>query len=248
MLHRAVYNQSSRRFSIQMHGQFFMSILTQVGIQHPVGRIHPPPMPHWLTHFGALGLFSVAVIDSSVIPLPLPGSTDLLLLWLVAHNGDPWLLAACAIAGSIVGGYTTWHIGRRGGEAALRHYVPARLLGRIVGWVERHRLLAVFLPAVLPPPIPLLPFALASGALGVSRRRFLVVYGAARTLRYSFVAWLGAIYGRRIVRLWSGALQQWSTPLICVFAGLLVTGACFGIWKVRGLRRIDAAEELALHG
>jgi len=198
-------------------------------------------------HMGILGLFFVAVVDSSVVPLPLPGSTDLLLLWLVAHSGNPWLLAPCAIAGSILGGYTTWHIGRRGGEAALRRYVPARLLRPIVGWVERHRILAVFLPAVLPPPIPLLPFALASGALGVSRRRFLLVFGAARSLRYSFIAWLGVAYGRRLVHLWSASLQQWSTPLLSVFLILLVAGASYGIWKVRGLRKIDAAEELALH-
>lgn len=76
-------------------------------------------MPHWLTHLGSLGLFAVAVVDSSVIPLPLPGSTDLLLLWLVSHHGDPWLLAASAIAGSILGGYTCWSTGRKGGEAAL---------------------------------------------------------------------------------------------------------------------------------
>jgi membrane protein YqaA with SNARE-associated domain len=202
-------------------------------------------MPHWLTNLGALGLFFVAVVDSSVIPLPLPGSTDLLLLWLVAHGGNPWLLASYAIAGSILGGYTTWQIGRSGGEAALRNYVPALLLGRVVMWVERHPLLAVFLPAVLPPPIPLLPFALASGALGVSRRRFLGVYGAARCLRYSFIAWLGVAYGRRIVRMWSGTLQRWSTPLLCVFVGLLAAGVCYGIWKIRGLRKIEAAEEPA---
>ena len=142
-----------------------MSMLVRQPVQSPAPLLHHPLAPNWLTHLGALGLFSVAVVDSSVIPLPLPGSTDVLLLWLVAHSGDPWLLAPCAIAGSILGGYTTWHIGRRGGEEALRQYVPARLLGPIAGWVERHRILAVFLPALLPPPIPLLPFALASGAL-----------------------------------------------------------------------------------
>jgi membrane protein DedA with SNARE-associated domain len=81
---------------------------------------------------------------------------------------------------------------------------------------------------------------LASGALGVSRRRFLVVYGAARTLRYSLVAWLGVVYGRHAIRVWSGTLQRWSTPLLCVFVTLLVAGAGFGIWKVRRLRKSDA--------
>ena len=209
--------------------------------------VHRSLMPHWLTHLGALGLFSVAVLDSSFIPLPLPGSTDLLLLWLVAHGEDPWLLAAMAIAGSLVGGYATWDLGRRGGDAALRRHVPARLLGRVTGWVERHSILAVFLPAVLPPPIPLLPFALASGALGVSRRRFFVVYGAARTMRYSLIAWLAVAYGRHAIRLWSGTLQKWSTPLLCVFVGLLVAGTCFGIWKVSSLRKTDAADKLAMN-
>jgi membrane protein YqaA with SNARE-associated domain len=210
-------------------------------------NVKPTQMPNWLTHLGILGLFSVAVIDSSVIPLPLPGSTDLLLLWLVAHGGDPWLLAPCAFAGSVVGGYTTWQIGRRGGEAALRHYVPARLLRRVVVWVERHRILAIFVPAMLPPPIPLLPFVLASGALGVSRPRFLAVFSVARALRYSLVAWLAAAYGRHVVHLWSDTLQKWSTPLLCVFVGLMAASLCFGIWKIRGLRRIDSAQELALH-
>jgi membrane protein YqaA with SNARE-associated domain len=221
------------------------SSLLQTAQPHAL-RVKASLMPQWLTHLGVLGLFSVAVIDSSVIPLPLPGSTDLLLLWLVAHGGDPWLLTPSAVAGSILGGYTTWQIGRKGGEAELRHYVPARLHRPVVRWVERHPILAVFVPAMLPPPIPLLPFALASGALGVSRRRFLAVFGAARALRYSLVAWLGAVYGRHIVRIWSGTLQKWSTPVLCVFVGLMLAGVCFGIWKLRTLRRIDAARKVAL--
>ena len=204
-------------------------------------------MPHWLTHLGGLGLFFVAAVESSYIPLAMPGSTDLLLLWLVVFDGDPWLLAAIAIAGSLAGGYATWNLGRRGGQAVLKRYVPAPLLGRVVLWVERHQILAVFLPvALLPPPIPLLPFALASGALGVPRGRFLVVYGMARTLRYSLIAWLGVVYGRHAIRLWSGTLQRWSIPLLYGFAGLLAVAICFGIWKVSGLRKMDIAEKLAM--
>jgi len=177
----------------------------------------------------------------------LPGSTDLLLLWLVANRGDPWLLALSAIAGSVLGGYTTWHLGRRGGEAALRHYVPALLLRRIVRWVEHHPVLTVFLPALLPPPIPLLPFALASGALGVSRHRFLVVYGAARTMRYSLIAWVGVVYGRHVVRIFSGTLQRWSAPLLWIFGVLMAGSLGYGLWKIRSLRKLDAAKDIALH-
>jgi membrane protein YqaA with SNARE-associated domain len=203
-------------------------------------------MPHWLTHLGTLGLFLVAVLDSSVIPLPIPGSTDLLLLWLVSHNGDPWLLAPCAVAGSILGGYTTWKIGKKGGQAALRRYVPARLRARIGGWVERHPVLAVFLPAMLPPPFPLSPFLLASGALGVPRSRFLVVFGTARALRYSLITWLALVYGRRVVRLWSGTLQKWETPLIWAFVALMACGVSFGIWKLRSRGKSEPAEDQAI--
>jgi membrane protein YqaA with SNARE-associated domain len=224
-----------------------VSISVRQPAQFLASSAHRWLTPTWIMHLGALGLFSVAVIDSSVIPLTLPGSTDLLLLWLVANAGNPWILGAMAIAGSIVGGYSTWDIGRRGGEAALRHYVPARILNGIVLWVRHHPALAVFVPALLPPPIPLLPFALASGALGVSRPRFLVVYGAARSLRYSLIAWLGVTYGPHIVRVWSGTLRRSSVPLLLVFAGLLVVGVCLGLRKIRGLRKADAAVERAPH-
>jgi membrane protein YqaA with SNARE-associated domain len=218
-----------------------IDLLTQIATP----GAHASPVPHWLAHLGALGLFAVAAADSSVVPLLLPGSTDLLLLWLVVRGGDPWILVVSAIGGSLLGGYTTWQVGRKGGESALRRYISARMLGRITRWVKRHPVLAVLLPALLPPPIPLSPFVLASGALGVSRNRFLTIYGVARCLRYALLAWLGVFYGRTVAGLYPAALQRWSTPLLWIFGGLMAGCICFGIWKVRGLRRVDAAKKIA---
>ena len=194
---------------------------------------HHQIVPHWAIRFGIPGLFLVSAIDASIVPLAVPGSTDLLLLWLVSHNGNPWLLASSAVAGSLVGGYLTWALGKKSGEAALERWVPARILQRIVGWVKRHPILAVFLPPILPPPIPLAPFLLAAGALGVSRKAFLLVFGSARTVRYALVAWLAVRYGRHIIRLWAGTLEKWQMPLLCIFITVIVIGLGMGIWKLR---------------
>lgn len=193
------------------------------------------PMLHWLVSLGGLGLLGVAIIDSSVIPLPLPGSTDLLLLLLTAHRGttapSAILLASCAIAGSIVGGYLTWSAGRKGGEVTFDRYVPKRFRSRITGWVKKHGAWSAGLAAMLPPPIPLTPFLLAAGALGVARRPFLICYGLARTIRYSLLAWLGLTFGRHIVNLWRHQLNNWSAPILWTYCSLLALGIGYGVWK-----------------
>ncbi len=193
---------------------------------------HSSVLP-WLTHLGIPGVLLASMVDSSVIPMPVPGTTDLLVLWLVSFRGNPWVLACCAIGGSLVGGFITWRLGKTGGEAALERYVPGRFLDRTKGWVQRHPILAVCVPAILPPPVPLSPFLLASGALGISWRSFLLVFGVARTLRYGLVAWLAVIYGRHVIRLWSGALERWSAPLGWTFAVIMIGGLGYGIWKLR---------------
>ena len=200
---------------------------------------------HWLMGFGTMGLFVVSVIDSSIIPLPLPGSTDLLLILLVVHRADPVLAALAAFAGSIVGGYLTWSAGAKGGEAALHRYLPKRFARRLTGWVEKNGMLAVTASALLPPPFPLMPFLLASGALGVSRRKFFISFGLARALRYSLVTWLAVVYGRAMVRAFRHYLSGWSTVLMWVYLGLMVAGILYGVWKFRRQGRRAAEPQAA---
>jgi membrane protein DedA with SNARE-associated domain len=216
------------------------------------GPAHSAHLLRWLASLGGLGVFAVAIIDSSVIPLPLPGSTDLLLLLLTAHRGTTPLaaawLAACAVSGSMLGGYLTFGAGRKGGEVALERYVPARFLKKITGWVERHGAWSVGLAAILPPPVPLTPFLLAAGALQVPRVRFLLSYGIARLLRYGLLAWLGVTYGRRIVRTWQTSLGKWSSTILWIYGGLVAVAVLFGLWKFFKARRTHANARVPAQG
>ena len=183
--------------------------------------------------FGTLGLFVVSAIDSSIIPLPLPGSTDLLLILLVAHRANPILAVLAATAGSISGGYFTWGAGAKGGEATLPRYMPKRLVSRLTRQVERNGVLAVSAFALLPPPFPMLPFILAAGALGVSRKKFLIAFSVARAVRYSLVAWLAAIYGRAMARAFRHYLAGYSDIILWVYLGLMAAAIVYGLWKYR---------------
>ena len=216
---------------------FFLPPSSQSPVQGKKGQAFA-----WIAHLGAPGVFAVALIDSTIIPLAIPGSTDLLLLWLIASGSSPWLLAPCAVVGSVIGGWTTWRLGKKGGEAAIRRYVPPKLQKRVRGWSQHHPVLALFLPAILPPPIPLWPFLLAAGALGASWKRFLITFTAGRALRWALVAWLAVAYGRRVIRLWSSTLDKWSAPILWTFVGLTALGLAFSIWKLLKKRREEQTE------
>ena len=218
----------------------------QVGVIFaPTHAAHKHLIPTWLVHLGSVGVFGVSLLDSSLIPLPLPGSTDLLILLLVANQGNPWLLAAAAISGSMLGGYLTWSAGQKGGEAMLQRYVPKRYLKPVTRWMKRNGVMTVCIAAVLPPPIPLMPFLLSAGALGLCRRSFLLSFLIARSARYVLDAWLGVIYGRRVIRAWAQYLAGWSDVIIWSFLGLVAAAAAFGVWKYKHDKRRFAPREPA---
>ncbi len=188
---------------------------------------------HWLVHLGAVGVFGVSLLDACPFPLPIPGTTDLLLLLLIARKGSPWLLVSLAVAGAVAGAFTTWSAGKKGGEEALRRYVPDRYYDRITGWVKKYGATAVALSAILPPPVPLMPFLAAAGALGVPRGRFLTAFTLARAARYSLVAWLGVLYGHQMVRWWNHYLARYSSAISWVILALFLAAFGWAFWKWR---------------
>ncbi|HUB18729.1 MAG TPA: VTT domain-containing protein [Acidobacteriaceae bacterium] len=197
----------------------------------------------WVFHFGLAGVFAVALLDASPVPLPIPGSTDVLILILGAHGEVPWLLAPAAIVGSLLGAWFTWQAGKKGGEPMIERYVPARFRSSMRRWIGDHGLLTVCVSALLPPPIPLLPFLLAAGALGVTRRQLFLALGIARTIRYGGEAALAMMYGRPILHWFNRYLAGWSSVILYTFLGLLVAAILVGGWQYRREQRRQGTRE-----
>ncbi|MCU1320914.1 MAG: associated Golgi protein-related protein [Acidobacteriaceae bacterium] len=198
---------------------------------------HQNPMLHFLFQFGLIGIFLVSIVDSSFVPLPLPGITDLMIVVLAAQHENWFLLIAVSTLGSALGGYFSYHVGHAGGMAFLEKHVPPRIFKRVTGWMEDHAILAVALPAILPPPMPLSPFVLAAGALNMSRNKFLSTFTISRAIRHSVAAWLGIHYGRHILRVWNMFSEKWGTTILIVLWTGILLSCGFAFWKLYKTRQ-----------
>ncbi|HEX3967328.1 MAG TPA: VTT domain-containing protein [Edaphobacter sp.] len=192
----------------------------------PVHRRGRNPFLHLLFSFGIFGVFLVSIVDSSFVPLPLPGITDIMIIVMAARRQNVILLVLLASLGSALGGYLSHQVGQRGGMAFLEKHVPARIFKRVCEWMQSHAILSVALPAILPPPMPLSPFVLAAGALNMSRKKFMIAFTISRTLRHIIAAWLGIHYGRSILHLWNSLSAKYATPiLIVLWVGIAISCA-----------------------
>jgi membrane protein YqaA with SNARE-associated domain len=177
-------------------------------------------MMHWFLHLGGIGLIPLGLLDSSVIPLP--GSMDLFTILLAARDPHLWFYyAAMATAGSVLGGFVTYRLSRKGGKEALAKRFPKRKIGKILKAFEHWGFATIVVPAFLPPPFPIVPFLVAAGAMQYSRVKFLTALTLGRATRYTILAFLGATYGRHILHF----LSQHAYTLLFVSIGVAVAAA-----------------------
>ena len=176
----------------------------------------------WLRHLGGLGLVILGLADNSVVPLP--GSMDVLTILLAArHRHLWWYYAFMATVGAVIGGYITYGLARKGGKEAFERKLSKSRADKVFKRFEKWGFFAVAVPALLPPPFPIVPFLLAAGAMQYSRQKFVAALALGRGIRFTIVAGLGAIYGRHIVRFFSRYYKPALFTLIAlaVIAGII---------------------------
>jgi membrane protein YqaA with SNARE-associated domain len=143
---------------------------------------------------GAPGLFVVAFLDSSFISLP--QINDLLVILMVVRNKPlmPYY-ALMATAGSVAGCYVLYLLAERGGEAFLAKRLKRAHVERALALYRKRGVLALMVPALLPPPSPFKLFVLLAGVAEVRPLVFVTSIAVARGLRYLVIGALAVWYG-----------------------------------------------------
>lgn len=176
-------------------------------------------MRRWIFHLGGLGFIPLGLLDGSVIPLP--GSMDVLTIILSARQHELWFYyALMATVGSVIGGYVTYQLARKGGTETLERKFPAKKLKKVYRIFGRWGFGAIAIAALLPPPTPMVPFLVAAGTMQYSVKKFLVALTLGRIVRYSLLAYLAAHYGHQVLTV----ITQHGHPVLITVAGLITAG------------------------
>ena len=147
----------------------------------------------YLIGFGAFGLFAVALLDSTFVPLP--SSADALMILLSTTNpGWMVLYAFMATAGSAIGCWILYLISRRAGTRALNKFSEAKQQ-RVKNWIEKYDAIAVLVATLLPPPFPFKLFVITAGVFRFSLLRFMLAVIAGRAFRFLLEGYLAIRYG-----------------------------------------------------
>jgi membrane protein YqaA with SNARE-associated domain len=178
---------------------------------------------------GAPGLFLVAALDSSF--LSLPQINDLLLILSVTRNPHLMpLYASMSTLGSLAGCFVMYAIGRKGEDALIRKRFSGPRTERALALFNRYGMLAVLVPAILPPPAPFKIFVILAGASKMAPWRFATAVVLGRGFRYFGEGLLAVWYGEQAI-----AFLEVHGRQVALWTGLavLALGGAYMWWRSR---------------
>lgn len=167
---------------------------------------------------GIWGVGVLALIDSAALALPI----DFILAGYVWHNPSRlWLYCINAAAGSAVGALVPFFVGRAGGELFLLKRINRKRYEQLRDRFESQEFLAIMLPSMMPPPMPMKLLEFAAGVFEMKTLWFFGAVFSGRLLRFLAVALLTIKYGPNIIHLVMAGIHQ-HLALVLSAIGLLL--------------------------
>jgi membrane protein YqaA with SNARE-associated domain len=148
-----------------------------------------------LKPLGAFGIFIVAIIDSSSIPMPL----DAMVAEYVVRNHAGFLIYCVTAAfGTAVGSLLPYYLGRAGGELFLLKRINRARYEQLRDRFEKQEFFAIMVPAMMPPPFPVKIFELAAGVFEMKPLWFFSALMLGKFIRFVVVSLIIMVYGPAI--------------------------------------------------
>src|SRR5438874_4323916 len=176
-------------------------------------------LAHFLVHVplyvAGPAMILIGALDSSLLSLP-EVNDYLVMARCYTHPRTVYFFPMFAAIGSVLGCSLLYTILRRGGQAVLHRRFRIDHVLRVERAYARFGILALAVPALLPPPMPFKIFVATAGALQFPRRRFLLTILVSRSLRYYTEGVLAVFYGERVLRF----LRDNGLMIVTIVGGL----------------------------
>ena len=184
-----------------------------------------------LKPLGIWGLGGLAFIDSGIFPLPT--TMDGVVIGYVANAHRMFLAYALMAAfASAVGSLIPYYLGRAGGELFLLKRINRARYERMRDRFERQEFMAIMLPAMCPPPMPVKLFEFAAGVFEMKVLWFFTAIFVGKFLRFLVWAVITILYGPQLLATITHEMHahlQWVLGVGGILVGLVV------FWVVRKL-------------
>jgi len=196
---------------------------------HAIGRRLGHFIVHVPIYVAGPAMILIGALDSSLLSLP-EVNDYLVIARCYTHPRAVFFFPMFAAIGSVLGCLLLYTILSRGGRAVLHRRFRLEHVLRVERAYARFGILALAVPALLPPPMPFKIFVATAGALQFPRRRFLLTIFLARLVRYYVEGALAVFYGQRVLQFFkdNGAL------IVSIVAGCCVVALAIYLRSGRG--------------
>ncbi len=180
-------------------------------------------------HLGAVGLFFLAILDSS--PLPTFGGLDILTAVLAASRRNPWYeYGATATAGSVLGAFLTYRVAHKAGSAYLEKKFKKGTVSKFLNLFKKWGTGTLVASTAIPFPTPTSMFFAAAGASDYPLPKFLIVVTLCRAMRYFGIAFIAGTYGRGLIRVLRHPMEHWGWLVlgVALIVGVISGGILVG--------------------
>ena len=163
---------------------------------------------------------------------------DILIAILAASHRNPWYeYAAVTTAGSVIGAYITFRLARTAGSAYLHSKFGQGRVSVFLNIFQKWGTGSLIATTAIPFPFPTSMVFAAAGASDYRLGKYLPIVAVCRAVRYSAIAIVADLYGRRFIRVLRHPVQYWGWLLLfaVVTAGLIAGGILMN-------RRLDARQ------